>query len=83
MILSRFFNTYYSPTYGDLLIDGSSIIENDFDLSQIGILIEDPGYYPHLSGLDNLMMLYTINHKNMNIMSLILNIKQFYLNFII
>ncbi|WP_294580204.1 ATP-binding cassette domain-containing protein [uncultured Thomasclavelia sp.] len=63
-MLSRFFLHFnYSPTYGDILIDGSSIIENDFDLSQIGILIEDPGYYPHLSGLDNLMMLYTINHK--------------------
>lgn len=62
-MLFRAVTTLIHPTSGDVLIDGQSIIENDFDLSQIGILIEDPGYYPHLSGLDNLTMLYTINNK--------------------
>lgn len=62
-MLFRAITTLIHPTSGDILVDGSSIIENDFDLSQIGILIEDPGYYPHLSGMENLMMLYTINNK--------------------
>lgn len=62
-MLFRAVTTLIHTTSGDVLIDGQSIIENDFDLSQIGILIEDPGYYPHLSGLDNLTMLYTINNK--------------------
>lgn len=62
-MLFRAVTTLIKPTSGDVLIDDQSIIENDFDLSQIGILIEDPGYYPHLSGAENLTMLYTINHK--------------------
>lgn len=62
-MLFRAITTLIRPTSGDILIDDKSIIENDFDLSQIGILIEDPGYYPHLSGAENLTMLYTINHK--------------------
>lgn len=62
-MLFRAISTLIYPTEGDVLIDGKSIIENDYDLSKIGILIESAGFYSHLSGFDNLMMLYTINHK--------------------
>lgn len=62
-MLFRAITTLIYPTKGDIQIDGKSIIHEDFDLSQIGILIEDPGFYPHLTGFENLEMLYTINHK--------------------
>lgn len=62
-MLFRAIATLIHPTRGDVLIDGTSIVNNDFDLSRIGILIEDPGFYPYLSGFENLMMLYTINNK--------------------
>ena len=52
------------PDHGDVLIDGVSIIHDDFDLRSFGVLLEDPGYYPFLSGIDNLDLLYTINHKS-------------------
>lgn len=51
------------PSAGDVKVDGVSIIKDDFDLSQIGILIENPGFYPYLTGFDNLDMLYRINNK--------------------
>lgn len=62
-MLFRAITSLIHPTEGDVLIDSKSIIHDDFDLSQIGILIEDPGFYPHLSGFENLEMLYTINNK--------------------
>ncbi|WP_296878707.1 ABC transporter ATP-binding protein [Thomasclavelia sp.] len=65
-MLFRAVTTLIHPNQGDVLVDGKSIINNEFDLSQIGVLIEDPGYYPHLSGFENLMMLYTINNKKDN-----------------
>ena len=51
------------PTSGDVLIDDVSIIKEKYDLSNFGILIETPNFYPYLSGYDNLDMLYRINHK--------------------
>lgn len=37
--------------------------KEEFDLSQIGILIENPGFYPHLTGFENLEMLYRLNNE--------------------
>lgn len=66
-MLFRAITTLIYPTEGDVKIDGNSIISNDFDLSQIGILIENPGFYPYLTGFENLNMLYRINnHRNDN-----------------
>ena len=62
-MLFRAITTLIHPSNGDILVDGKSIINNEFDLSQIGVLIEDPGYYPHLTGFENLTLLYTINNK--------------------
>lgn len=62
-MLFRAISSLIYPTTGDILIDKKSLINDDFDLSKIGILIEDPGFYPHLTGFDNLMLLYTINNK--------------------
>ena len=62
-MLFRAITSLIHPTEGDVLIDGKSVNHDDFDLSQIGILIEDPGFYPHLTGFENLEMLYTINNK--------------------
>ena len=50
------------PDSGDVLIDGISITKDDFDLRNFGILLEEPGFYPFLSGIDNLELLYTINN---------------------
>ena len=62
-MLFRAISTLIFPTNGDILIDGESIIKNKYDLSNFGILIEMPNFYPHLSGFDNLDMLYCINNK--------------------
>ena len=62
-MLFRAIATLIYPTEGEVFIDGKSLIKDDFDLRTIGILIEEPGFYPYLSGYENLMLLYRINHK--------------------
>ena len=62
-MLFRAITTLIYPTSGDVIIDGQSIINEDFDLSQVGLLLEEPGFFPHLTGLENLSMLYEINNK--------------------
>ena len=54
---------FRSPTKGDVKVDGKSILKEEFDLSQFGILIENPGFYPHLTGFENLEMLYRLNNE--------------------
>ena len=49
------------PDHGDVLIDGKSVVKNEFDLRQLGILIEHPGFFPYLSGYENLKLLADIN----------------------
>lgn len=63
-MLFRAISTLIYPTSGDIKIDGKSIIHDDFDLRNLGILLEDPGFYPYLSGYENLDLLYRINHKS-------------------
>lgn len=62
-MLFRAIATLIYPSSGDILIDNKSIIKDDFDLSDIGLLLEDPGFYSHLNGFDNLSLLYEINNK--------------------
>lgn len=62
-MLFRAVSTLIYPTSGDVLIDGKSLIHDDFDLRNIGLLIEEPGFYPSLTGMENLSLLYEINHK--------------------
>lgn len=65
-MLFRAISTLIFPTTGDVLIDGESIIKNKYDLSNFGVLIEMPNFYPYLSGFDNLDILYRINNKSNN-----------------
>ncbi len=62
-MLFRAISTLIYPTSGDVKIDDVSIIHEDFDLRNIGILLENPGFYPYLTGLENLELLYTINNR--------------------
>ena len=62
-MLFRALTTLIYPTNGDVKVDGKSILKEEFDLSQIGILIENPGFYPHLTGFENLEMLYRFNNE--------------------
>ena len=62
-MLFRAISTLIYPTDGDILIDNKSIINEDYDLSQIGLLLEEPGFYPYLTAFENLSMLYEINNK--------------------
>ena len=62
-MLFRAVSTLIYPTSGDVLIDGKSLIHDDFDLRNIGLLIEEPGFYPSLTGMANLSPLSAINHK--------------------
>ena len=62
-MLFRAVSTLIYPTSGDVLIDGKSLIHDDFNLRNIGLLIEEPGFYPSLTGMENLSLLYEINHK--------------------
>ena len=61
-MLFRAIATLVYPTKGDILIDNKSLINDDFDLSMIGLLIEEPGFLPYLTGLENLSLLYEINN---------------------
>lgn len=62
-MLFRAITTLIYPTSGDVLVDGKSILKEDYDLRNFGVMIDDPGFYPYLSGLENLDLFYTINHK--------------------
>ncbi len=62
-MLFRAISTLIYPTQGDVLIDGNSIVNTNYDLSNMGILIEEPNFYPYLTGYENLELLYTINNK--------------------
>ncbi len=62
-MLFRAITTLIYPSSGDVLINGKSIINDKYDLSNIGLLLEEPGFYPYLNGVENLSMLYEINNK--------------------
>lgn len=62
-MLFRAISTLIYPTKGDIFIDNISIINGNYDLSKIGLLLEEPDFYPYLTGLDNLSFLYEINNK--------------------
>ena len=44
------------PTLGEILVNGQNIKENKDYLNQIGSMIEEPSYYPNLTGYDNLLV---------------------------
>lgn len=62
-MLFRAITALIYPTKGDVLIDGVSVVNDNFDLSKIGLLLEEPNFFPHLTGLENLSLLYEINNK--------------------
>lgn len=51
------------PTEGDVLLNNKSIVYDTVDLRVFGTLIDHPDFYPDLTGFDNLMLLYQINHR--------------------
>lgn len=62
-MLFRAITTLIFPTTGDVIIDRKSIINDNFDLRRVGVLLEEPGFFPHLTGQENLSILYEINNK--------------------
>lgn len=44
------------PTLGEILVNGQNIKENNDYLKQIGSMIEEPSYYPNLTGYENLLV---------------------------
>lgn len=51
------------PTNGDVLLDKQSVIYDDVDMRMFGTIIDHPEFYDNLTGFDNLMLLYRINHQ--------------------
>ena len=45
-----------TPTSGEILVNGKNINNNANYLSQIGSMIEEPSYYPNLTGYENLLV---------------------------
>ncbi|WP_025729210.1 ABC transporter ATP-binding protein [Atopobacter phocae] len=45
-----------SPTNGEILVNEKNITQNKNYLSQIGSMIEEPSYYPNLTGYENLLV---------------------------
>ncbi|HEL1597927.1 TPA: ABC transporter ATP-binding protein [Streptococcus suis] len=45
-----------SPTSGEIIVTGSNIQNGKGYLKQIGSMIEEPSYYPNLTGYENLMV---------------------------
>lgn len=43
-------------TLGEILVNGQNIKENKDYLNQIGSMIEEPSYYPNLTGYENLLV---------------------------
>lgn len=62
-MLFRAISHLIHPTDGDILVDEKSIVNDEYDIRNIGLLIENPDFYPYLSGIENLKLLYEINHK--------------------
>ena len=44
------------PTLGEILVNGQNIKEDNDYLNQIGSMIEEPSYYPNLTGYENLLV---------------------------
>ena len=44
------------PTLGEILVNDQNIKENKDYLNQIGSMIEEPSYYPNLTGYENLLV---------------------------
>lgn len=44
------------PTLGEIVVNGQNIKENKDYLNQIGSMIEEPSYYPNLTGYENLLV---------------------------
>ena len=51
------------PTKGDVFLDHKSVIYDEIDMRIFGTLIDHPDFYDNLTGFDNLMLLYRINHQ--------------------
>lgn len=45
-----------SPTSGEILVNGRNIEKDDSYLDYIGSMIEEPSYYPNLTGYENLLV---------------------------
>ncbi|HEL0574999.1 TPA: ABC transporter ATP-binding protein [Streptococcus equi subsp. zooepidemicus] len=45
-----------SPTSGEIIVNGSNIQKGKGYLKQIGSMIEEPSYYPNLTGYENLIV---------------------------
>lgn len=54
---------YVAPTKGHVVVDGLTIGKDIAFPKNMGLILETPGFLPHLSGKKNLEMLYTISHK--------------------
>lgn len=62
-MLFRAIATFIYPTEGDIIIDDKSIINEDYDMRNFGILIDNSNFYSDLTGFENLDILYRINNK--------------------
>lgn len=61
-MLFRAICAFMKPTSGNIYIDGKSVVNDEYDLSNIGVLIETPKFFNYLSGYENLALLYEMNH---------------------
>jgi ABC-2 type transport system ATP-binding protein len=51
------------PDQGEIYVNGKKQGKKDFNLKDVGVIIEEPAFLKHKSGFKNLDYLYKINHK--------------------
>lgn len=54
---------FLHPTQGNITIDGQSYAGRRRFPPNMGLILENPGFLPYISGLRNLMLLAELNHK--------------------
>lgn len=54
---------FLHPTQGTIVIDGKSYVGKRRFPPDMGLILENPGFLPYVSGLRNLMLLAELNHK--------------------
>lgn len=62
-MLFRAISTLIFPDSGDVLVDDKSILYNDYDLRNFGLVLDESNFYSYLTGIENLKILYSINNK--------------------
>ncbi len=58
------------PSSGNILIEEENVTKSKKFISDMGILIETPGFIPHYSGVKNLQVLNSLSHNKVSLQNI-------------